>query len=305
MVRSKDSKPSRLVIDLVKSTSDVSSDDDEASNMLLKKATSRSNYEAHKSNVLDHYDSKSDQRRSKRERVSRIVKVDGYQVLVENNYSVTGVDYVFDKSLKGTSMDEVQANRKKTKRPRDHNDRTNKKLRHISKSELQRKEHNDAIRKKREIHKANRLQYFAENADYCAPFLDEATVDHIMKSQRRSIPEVKGLKQPSNIQGELRSYQLAGLNWLATMHEKGMPMILGDEMGLGKTLQTISFISYLKESKQYSGPSLVICPLSVMTSWCSEIPKWAPNLKYIRVHASDPIIRESQMKYLAVSLLFR
>jgi len=40
--------------------------------------------------------------------------------------------------------------------------------------------------------------------------------------------------------GEMRDYQVAGLNWLISLHENGISGILADEMGLGKTLQTIS-----------------------------------------------------------------
>jgi SWI/SNF-related matrix-associated actin-dependent regulator of chromatin subfamily A member 5 len=40
--------------------------------------------------------------------------------------------------------------------------------------------------------------------------------------------------------GEMRDYQIAGLNWLISLHENGISGILADEMGLGKTLQTIS-----------------------------------------------------------------
>jgi SWI/SNF-related matrix-associated actin-dependent regulator of chromatin subfamily A member 5 len=64
--------------------------------------------------------------------------------------------------------------------------------------------------------------------------------------------------------------------------------------GLGKTLQTISLLCYLKETEQYSGPSLVICPLSVLYSWCNEITKWAPSLKFLRLHSSSSDERESQ-----------
>jgi SNF2-related domain len=56
----------------------------------------------------------------------------------------------------------------------------------------------------------------------------------------------------------------------------------------GKTLQTISLICHLKESHAVTGPSLVICPLSVLYSWCSEIAKWAPSLKHLRFHSSSP-----------------
>lgn len=40
--------------------------------------------------------------------------------------------------------------------------------------------------------------------------------------------------------GQMRDYQIAGLNWLISLHENGISGILADEMGLGKTLQTIS-----------------------------------------------------------------
>jgi SNF2 family DNA or RNA helicase len=36
-----------------------------------------------------------------------------------------------------------------------------------------------------------------------------------------------------------------------------------------------------------TGPSLVVCPLSVLSSWCNECEKWAPSLKVFRLHASD------------------
>lgn len=51
-------------------------------------------------------------------------------------------------------------------------------------------------------------------------------------------------ESPSFIQGgQMRDYQVAGLNWLISLHENGISGILADEMGLGKTLQTIS-VSY-------------------------------------------------------------
>lgn len=85
---------------------------------------------------------------------------------------------------------------------------------------------------------------------------------------------------------------------MVSMQQSGMPFILGDEMGLGKTLQTISLIAHLKE-KGYTGPSLVICPLSVLYSWCNEVTKHAPTLKHFRFHSSDVGEREHQ-KHLMV-----
>lgn len=54
-------------------------------------------------------------------------------------------------------------------------------------------------------------------------------------------------ESPSYIKnGEMRDYQLRGLNWMISLYENGINGILADEMGLGKTLQTISMIGYLK-----------------------------------------------------------
>lgn len=39
---------------------------------------------------------------------------------------------------------------------------------------------------------------------------------------------------PEFINGEMRDFQLAGLNWLITLYENGANGILADEMGLGK-----------------------------------------------------------------------
>lgn len=46
--------------------------------------------------------------------------------------------------------------------------------------------------------------------------------------------------------GEMRDYQVRGLNWLITLYENGINGILADEMGLGKTIQSISMLGYLK-----------------------------------------------------------
>lgn len=58
--------------------------------------------------------------------------------------------------------------------------------------------------------------------------------------------------------------------------------------GLGKTLQTIALVCHIKEQYGASGPSLVVCPLSVLYSWCNEIERWAPSLKFRRFHCSNP-----------------
>lgn len=76
----------------------------------------------------------------------------------------------------------------------------------------------------------------------------------------------------------------------------------GDEMGLGKTLQTISLLAHLKEQGR-KGPSLVLCPLSVLYSWCTELTNWAPTLKILRFHSSCQDERSLQRDLLVHEFL--
>jgi len=45
-------------------------------------------------------------------------------------------------------------------------------------------------------------------------------------------------KQPSILMGgQLRDFQMVGLNWLVSLYNNNLNGILADEMGLGKTIQ--------------------------------------------------------------------
>ncbi|KAF2211710.1 hypothetical protein CERZMDRAFT_42515 [Cercospora zeae-maydis SCOH1-5] len=89
-------------------------------------------------------------------------------------------------------------------------------------------------------------------------------------------------ESPQYIQGgEMRDYQVAGLNWLISLHENGISGILADEMGLGKTLQTISFIGYLRFLQGITGPHLVAVPKSTLDNWKREFAKWIPEVNVL------------------------
>lgn len=75
----------------------------------------------------------------------------------------------------------------------------------------------------------------------------------------------------------LRPYQVYGYKWLRTLAAAGFGGILADEMGLGKTLQAITFLQALKESGD-SGPSLIVCPASLVYNWQEEFHRFAPSL---------------------------
>lgn len=78
----------------------------------------------------------------------------------------------------------------------------------------------------------------------------------------------------------LRPYQLEGVQWLSGLSELGMGGILADDMGLGKTLQVLVFM------KSAGGPSLVVCPSSLVFNWMSEAAKFVPGLKAVAVTGS-------------------
>jgi SWI/SNF-related matrix-associated actin-dependent regulator of chromatin subfamily A member 5 len=78
--------------------------------------------------------------------------------------------------------------------------------------------------------------------------------------------------------GEMRDYQVAGLNWLISLHENGISGILADEMGLGKTLQTIAFLGYLRYICDIKGPHLITVPKSTLDNWSREFKKWTPDV---------------------------
>lgn len=101
----------------------------------------------------------------------------------------------------------------------------------------------------------------------------------------------------------MKPYQLGGLSFLVYLQRNGLSGILGDEMGLGKTLQTLSLIQYMKEnrdaSKETEGnrPCLVVCPMSVLSSWIAESRKWTPGLRVLRFHG--PVHERNRLKRVA------
>lgn len=78
--------------------------------------------------------------------------------------------------------------------------------------------------------------------------------------------------QPSIlVGGQLKEYQVKGLQWMISLYNNNLNGILADEMGLGKTIQTISLITYLIEKKKQTGPFLVIVPLRYVPNSAATI----------------------------------
>ncbi len=89
-------------------------------------------------------------------------------------------------------------------------------------------------------------------------------------------------ESPSYVKGgTMRSYQVAGLNWMISLYHHGINGILADEMGLGKTLQTISFLGYLKFYRATPRFHLVVVPKSTLDNWRREFAHWVPGFDVI------------------------
>ncbi|KAM3137789.1 hypothetical protein pb186bvf_010032 [Paramecium bursaria] len=112
-----------------------------------------------------------------------------------------------------------------------------------------------------------------------------------------NLPESNYLTQQpkSLVGGQLKDYQLAGLNWMISLYEKYLNGILADQMGLGKTIQTIGFIAYLADKYNIRGPHVIIAPLTTVRNWMREFSKWMPNCKVMILEALQEK-REEQIK---------
>lgn len=109
---------------------------------------------------------------------------------------------------------------------------------------------------------------------------DEAFKDYINNLQT---VDPSRYQLPEGLRGVLRPYQEEGFRWLSAACDKGFGGILADEMGLGKTVQLLSFLaSQLKPARQ-QGPSLIVCPSSLVYNWAAECQKFVPDLRVATV----------------------
>lgn len=105
--------------------------------------------------------------------------------------------------------------------------------------------------------------------------------------ERLSDPEGQvPVGQPSGLAATLRDYQLRGLGWLARMTSLGLGGCLADDMGLGKTITLIALHLHRQSEASSAGPTLVVCPASLMGNWQREIEKFAPGVPVRRFHGT-------------------
>ncbi|MFE6925870.1 DEAD/DEAH box helicase [Nocardia sp. NPDC057663] len=119
---------------------------------------------------------------------------------------------------------------------------------------------------------------------------------------------------PIGLKAELRPYQERGLSWLATMSRLNCGAILADDMGLGKTVQVLALLAHEREYAAVDrggraltaagdlevevdqggrtaplegaqvGPTLLVCPMSVVGNWQREAQRFTPDLRVLVHH---------------------
>jgi hypothetical protein len=86
---------------------------------------------------------------------------------------------------------------------------------------------------------------------------------------------------PEGFKGELRPYQERGLAWLSFLESVGLGGVLADDMGLGKTVQLLALMC--GELQREVGPTLLVCPMSLVGNWQREAARFTPGLR-VHVH---------------------
>jgi non-specific serine/threonine protein kinase len=117
---------------------------------------------------------------------------------------------------------------------------------------------------------------------------------------------LRAIATPDGFAGQLRPYQERGLGWLAFLGDLGLGACLADDMGLGKTAQLLALLveertpaAEIPAGRRASagskrrtvtprlGPTLVLCPMSLVGNWQREAARFAPKLSVYVHHGPD------------------
>ena len=122
---------------------------------------------------------------------------------------------------------------------------------------------------------------------------------HTMWNDLENLPKIGDVKidQPTNINRELKPFQLEGVAWMRAMEKTAWGGgLLGDEMGMGKTIQAVSLIMSDFPAAQ---PSLVLIPPVALMQWQQEINDYTDGtLKTFVYHGTNAQTKGVTLKEL-------
>ena len=113
-----------------------------------------------------------------------------------------------------------------------------------------------------------------------------------VREQLRTAATREPVEAPAGLAATLRDYQRHGLTWLAELTSLGLGACLADDMGLGKTVTLIALHLHRRERRgRGAGPTLVVCPASLLGNWEAEIRRFAPGVPVRRFHGGAATLR--------------
>ena len=108
----------------------------------------------------------------------------------------------------------------------------------------------------------------------------------LLRERVRNFSQIERVPPPPHLDDILREYQKRGLDFLSYLAQFGFGGILADDMGVGKTLVAIAYLLYRKEHEG-PAPALVIAPTSVTHTWETEIARFTPQLRALRLESGN------------------
>lgn len=109
------------------------------------------------------------------------------------------------------------------------------------------------------------------------------------------------IEPPGSFSATLRPYQSRGLSWLSFLAALGLGACLADDMGLGKTVQLLALESTQRAADPGTGPTLLLCPMSLVGNWQREAARFAPQLRVHAHHGRDRLRGEELAGRLATT----
>jgi hypothetical protein len=94
---------------------------------------------------------------------------------------------------------------------------------------------------------------------------------------------LRPVEPPSGFAAQLRPYQQRGVSWLSFLSRLGLGACLADDMGLGKTVQLLA-LEAVDRAGDAVGPTLLLCPMSLVGNWQREAARFAPALRAYAHH---------------------
>ncbi|MEU3019221.1 SNF2-related protein [Nocardiopsis sp. NPDC007018] len=118
-----------------------------------------------------------------------------------------------------------------------------------------------------------------------ADVVAEGPLGALLDGGVEAVPRPMG--SPAGFEGTLRPYQDRGAAWLRFLGELGLGAVLADDMGLGKTVQLLALLTDERAGGPAPGPTLLVCPVSLVGNWRKEAARFAPGLRVHVQHGPD------------------